>query len=72
MHFERFDICEAYYLYATLWHNGQGSESYRIFARLEKIKFKPGLLLSLESLSENGRAIYNRLVEKNTLTAINE
>lgn len=69
--FDRFDICEAYYLYATFWHEGQGSWSYRIFGRLEKIKFHTGKLRE-QDLTENGRMIYDRLVEKRTLTAVNE
>lgn len=71
MHFERFDICEAYYLYATHHHMGWGSWSYGIFARLEKIKFRSPVHRE-EDLSENGRMIYDRLVERNTLTAVYE
>lgn len=65
MEFNRFDICEAYYLFASYWHGGQFSKEYRIFGRLEKIGFKPSPTLSLESLSENGVLIYQNLVRKN-------
>lgn len=59
----RFDICEAYYLYAMLWHSGQGSKEYAIFARLERIRFRARPMLSRRrDLEENARIIYDRLV----------
>ncbi len=54
VYFSRFDICEAYYLYASHYHSGQSSEVYKIFGRLSKIGFKPSVSLSLP---ENGREI---------------
>ena len=62
MYFDRFDICEAYYMYATLWHGGQGSEEYRIFGRLYAIDFEPSPMISVDTLEENARAIYDGLV----------
>lgn len=65
MYFDRFDICEAYYVYAMLWHGGQSSEEYKIFGRLVNIGFRPSPLLSgPEKLSENGLEIYNNLIAK--------
>lgn len=64
MYFDRFDICEAYYLFAAHWHGGQSSKEYRIFGRLDKIKFKARDSLSVETLSDNGLAIYTNLVRK--------
>ncbi len=61
--FNRFDICEAYYMFATLYHGGMGSEEYQIFNRLSKIKFKPSPMLDVESLSENAREIFDALIE---------
>lgn len=60
-YFDRFDICEAYYLYAR--HYGE----YRTIARLYHMAFTPGLALTThdcpeEALTENGQAIYYRLV----------
>lgn len=66
MTFDRFDVCEAYYLFATLWHGGQFSKEYEIFDRLAKIGFVPGFKISEESLTENGLEIYNALVSKVT------
>ncbi len=59
----RFDICEAYYLFAVQWHEGQGSKTYGILARLARIGFKarPSLRERVD-LTEEGRDIYDRLV----------
>lgn len=61
MHFDRFDICDAYYLFATAWHDGQYSEEYRIFYRLEKVRYRSAPNLSYKTLSENGREILYKL-----------
>jgi hypothetical protein len=59
--FNRFDICEAYYVFASAHHSGQDSKEYEIFSRLEKIKFSPSINLSYESLTDDGQEIYNNL-----------
>lgn len=64
MQFDRFDICEAYYLFATHYHGGQFSKEYQIFGRLARFAFQPSHSLSVETLSENGREIYRALVAK--------
>jgi hypothetical protein len=64
MYFDKFDICEAYYMFATLYHGGQWSKEYRIFSRLHNIGFNPGPLLTVERLSENSREIFDKLVER--------
>ena len=59
----RFDICEAWYVFAMLWHGGQFTDDYEIFGRLERMGFKPRPSLSDESdLTDNGRWIYQDLV----------
>ena len=59
----RFDICEAYYLYAMLNHGGQGCIIYTIFAKLDKLGFVPSPILSRRShLSDEGKMIYDNLV----------
>lgn len=63
MYFDRFDICEAYHLYARDYHCGQFSRAFSVFARLQRIGFKPSPLLSFDSLSDNGKEIYNKLVK---------
>ena len=60
-YFDRFDICEAYYLYANHYHEGQNSEIYKIFGRLEKLRFKPSPALTVKSLTKNGARIYSNL-----------
>lgn len=63
-YFDRFDICEAYYLFAAEYHEGQGSETYRIFGRLDRLGFRPSPLLSRRSLSPNGRQILAALIRR--------
>ena len=64
MYFDRFDICEAHYLLAMLWHGGMGSKLYGKFSQLERIKFRPSPCLSgPQDLTENGREIYEQLLE---------
>ncbi len=63
--FDRFDICEAYFVYAMLWHGGQFTKDYAIFGRLAKIGFRARPSLCDETdLEENAREIYDALVEK--------
>lgn len=60
---DRFDICEAWYVYAMLWHGGQGSALYAVFGQLSRMCFRIAPSIGgPENLSENGRAIYNDLV----------
>mgnify|MGYP004024663463 CR=1 FL=1 len=64
MYFDRFDICEAHYVLAMLWHGGMDSSLYAKLSQLERIKFRPSPMLSgPEDLTENGREIYKNLVE---------
>lgn len=63
MYFNRFDICEAYYCYAALYHGGQFSKEYRIFGRLNRIDFVPGSKPDdPDELNENARVIFDNLV----------
>lgn len=61
MEFNRFDICEAYYLFGMENHSGQFSKEYAYMGRASNCGFKPGASLSYESLSDNGKAIYDSL-----------
>lgn len=70
MYFNRFDVCEAYYVFACLYHSGQNSEQYRILNRLNRIGFRAKFTLNEAAkprlgLSENGYEIYKGLVRKN-------
>ena len=64
--FNRIAICEAYYMYASLYHGGQGSKEYAYFSRLDKLGYKPGLGVQSQNpdrLDESAREVYDRLVE---------
>jgi hypothetical protein len=59
---DRFDICDAHYVFATLWHSGQGSKVYGYFGRLARMGYKPGLCAAQGKLnSEGSRAAYRSL-----------
>jgi hypothetical protein len=61
--FDRFDVCEAYYLFALHHHSGQGSATYALFATLARVGFKPSpFLRDRASLSANACEIYDSLV----------
>jgi hypothetical protein len=60
MYFDRFDICEAWYLWLSHNHGGQWSSEYeRLCALLEW--FTPSPLLTLDRLSDNAREIYDAI-----------
>jgi hypothetical protein len=60
--FDRFDVCEAYYLYGSLYHSGQGSKEYAYMGRAHNLGFRPSASFSYESLSDNGKTIFDNLV----------
>lgn len=64
LYFNKFDICEAYWLFASNWHSGQFSPEYEFFGRLDLIGFKPSPALKFTTLSENGKEIYNGLKKR--------
>ena len=63
MYWNRMDICEAWYLALSESHGGQWSEDYRRLSAMLSY-FKPSPTLRVESLSDNGRVIYDNAVEK--------
>jgi len=65
-YFDRFDICEAYYLFAYGYHVG-GDTSDGIFNKLHRLRFKPHHRIAcsdepMMGLTENGAEIYNQLI----------
>lgn len=58
---DRFDVCEAYYWFGTLWHSGQGSKPYAYLGRLSRIKFKPSPAVEFGRLSHGAALVYDRL-----------
>ena len=57
MYWDRFDICEAYFLAFTHCYGGQGCSLYSRLSRMTEY-FTPSPLLTVENLTENGREIY--------------
>ena len=56
MYFDRFDICEAYSVYAWDWGN------YVLWSRITRMHFRPRVgLRNRGDLTTNGRAIYDGL-----------
>ena len=63
-YFDRFDVVEAHYAFCSDWHSGQFSDLYQRLCRIQRY-FKPGLLWrGYQSLSDNGKAIYDQLQEQ--------
>ena len=63
MYYNSFDICEAHYMFAMLWHGGTGCPIYWKFAQLERLRFRPSpSLCDPRDLEENAREIYRQLV----------
>ena len=65
---DRFDICQAYWLYAANHHGGQNSALYGKLTQLARIRFYwPTAKTEAESLTPNGRMIYDNLIARNHL-----
>ena len=65
MYWDRFDICEAWYLALSHCHSGQWSDTYARLCKLTRPGFfKPSAGLSIGSLNENAKAIYDNACEK--------
>ena len=61
MYFDRWDIVAAHYAFCVDFHGGQWSDLYRRLCRIGRY-YKPSPLdRGRKSLSDNGRAIYDRL-----------
>ena len=64
--FDRFDICEAYWLFAVLYSSGgtcfHPVSRRSIFARLDRMRFRARpWLRGPEDLSENSREVFDKL-----------
>jgi hypothetical protein len=68
MYFNRFDICEAYWMYAANYNRSGLTErcyfNKGIFDQLTRLRFRPSVLLTEETMSDNAREIYDNLVSK--------
>ncbi len=63
MMYDRFDIVEAWYLALSNCHGGQWSRDYARLSRMTRY-FRPSPLLSVDSLTDNGREIYDAVCAK--------
>jgi len=71
-YFDRFDICEAYCVLEWDWNKDgwlheRPSNRRRMEAtsiQLARIQFRPGMGLSYDSLTENGKEIYSLLCKR--------
>jgi len=62
MYYDRFDIVSAHYAFAVDYHGGQSSELYARQCRIRSY-FTPGAAWEgYDSLTENGKEIYQQLV----------
>lgn len=62
-YFNKFDIVEAYYLAYIHCHNGQWSLEYARLCKMQKY-FKPSVSLRYDTLTENGKLIYDNVLSK--------
>lgn len=60
MYFDRFDVAEAYYLWLSEHHQGQGSDRYERLSKMGDY-FDPSPNLTYGTLTENGKSIYDNL-----------
>ncbi len=85
MNWDRFDICEAYAVLEWNWHSGgwlherpsnvrrgqrRGYTGEATSVQLARIGFRPRPSLCYETLTENGRAIYDAAEERFGLTKL--
>lgn len=67
MFYDKFDIISAHYAFAVDFHGGQWTDLYAKLCSIQKY-FNPGpLWKGYDSLTENGQAIYDALVQKQDL-----
>jgi len=59
--FDRFDICEAYYVYLAAHHEGMGSHKYERLCRLLDYFDPRPSLRDVRDLTDNGYAIYQTI-----------
>lgn len=65
MYWDRFDICEAWFLALSHCYSGLWSNSYARLCRLTRPGFfRPSPILSVNSLTENGKVIYDNACKK--------
>lgn len=67
MCFDKWDIVSSHYCFYCDYHGGQSSDFYKRMCRIGRY-YKPSPLdKGYESLSENGREIYDNLKQKHNV-----
>ena len=65
MYWDRFDICETWFLALSHCYSGQWSDAYRRLCKLTRPGFfRPSPSLCLETLNENTKMIYDNACKK--------
>jgi hypothetical protein len=58
-HFDRWDVCAAWYCFAVNYHEGQYTKTYRILGRLKRLHVKlPASVVDRQELEANAAEIY--------------
>ncbi len=65
MYYDKFDIIEAHYDFYVDYHSGQWSDFYARQCKIRKYFTPSKVWRGYESLTDNGKDIYNQLVVKN-------
>jgi len=65
MYYDKFDIIEAHYAFYVDYHSGQWSDFYARQCKIRKYFTPSKVWRGYESLTDNGKDIYNQLVVKN-------
>ncbi len=60
--FDRVDVCEAYYIFARAYQSRKAARCSATLARLDKLRFRPSKVLSVDFLTRNGRRILIGLI----------
>lgn len=63
MMYNRFDIISAWYLALCHCHAGQYTNSYERLCKMDQY-FKPGPSFNVDSLTSNGKEIYDAVCKK--------
>lgn len=63
MGISRFDIVEAWFLFLSHYYEGPGCPFYKRLCKID-MYFKPRMNLSHDTLTEDGKCIYKKLVER--------
>lgn len=60
----RFEVCLAYWTFASLYHDGQGSVTYAYLSRLARLRFNPRGRADPDALEGTAREVFDRLCER--------